>query len=103
MPTKPYSIIDLKSLVGSIAQKYGVERVSIFGSYARGEAEQYSDIDLCIDKGKIRDLFELSGFYTDLEEALDTKIDIITTCGLKDDFRQHIEKEMTVIYEQRHA
>ena len=54
MPEHIYTIDEIRGIVSEIAKQYGVEQVSIFGSYARGEARLDSDIDLRIDKGRIR-------------------------------------------------
>ena len=62
MTEKVYSIDEIRSIVSPIAQDYGVERVFLFGSYARGEATEKSDLDFKVDMGKIDDLFELSVF-----------------------------------------
>ena len=70
----------------------------MYGSYARGEAGNESDIDICIEKGKLRTLFELSGFCQDLEEILGNKVDVVTTAALSDDYREQIEKDMVLIY-----
>lgn len=95
-----YSIEEIRDIVREIAQRYGVERVSLFGSYARGEARQGSDIDLRIDKGQIRGLFQLSGFKLDLEEKFDTQVDVLTTEGLNDKFLKRISREEILLYEQ---
>jgi predicted nucleotidyltransferase len=95
---KPYTIAEIKSKITNPAQRYGIEKAYLFGSYARGEAERESDIDICIEKGKLRTLFELSGFRQDLEETLGNKVDVVTTAGLSGDFREQIEGEMVLIY-----
>jgi len=95
---KPYTIAEIKSKITSPARRYGIEKAYLFGSYARGEAERESDIDICIEKGKLRTLFELSGFCQDLEETLGNKVDVVTTAGLSGDFREQIEGEMVLIY-----
>jgi predicted nucleotidyltransferase len=96
---KPYTTIaEIKSKITSPAQRYGIEKAYLFGSYARGEAERESDIDICIEKGKLRTLFELSGFCQDLEETLGNKVDVVTTAGLSGDFREQIKGEMVLIY-----
>jgi predicted nucleotidyltransferase len=59
---KPHSIEDIKNKITNIARQYGIQKAYLFGSYARGEAGFESDIDICIEKGKLRTLFELSGF-----------------------------------------
>ena len=96
---KPYTIDEIKNKVSATARQYGIQKAYLFGSYARGEAGLGSDIDICIEKGKLRTLLELSGFCQDLEETLGNKIDVITTAGLSGDFREQVEKDMILIYE----
>jgi predicted nucleotidyltransferase len=96
---KPYTIAEIKSKITNTARRYGIQKAYLFGSYARGEAEFESDIDICIEKGKIRTLFELSGFCQDLKETLGNKVDVVTTTGLSGDFKERVEKDMILIYE----
>ncbi|GHU46586.1 hypothetical protein FACS1894200_00440 [Spirochaetia bacterium] len=96
---KPYTIEEIKNRVFGTARHYGVKRVYLFGSYARGEAGTESDIDICIEKGKIRTLFDLSGFCQDLKENLENEVDVVTTAGLSNSFKEQIEKDMVLIYE----
>jgi predicted nucleotidyltransferase len=98
MMDKPYTIAEIKDKITDTARQYGIQKVYLFGSYARGEAGFESDIDICIEKGKIRTLFELSGFCQDLEETLGSKVDVITTAGLTGNFKEQIEKDMLLIY-----
>jgi predicted nucleotidyltransferase len=95
---KPYTIAEIKNRVSDAARQYGVTKAYVFGSYARGEAGPESDIDICIEKGNIRTLFELSGFCQDLQESLDAKVDVVTTASLSGDFREQIGKDMVLIY-----
>lgn len=69
MDNKVLTIEDIKMIVDKVVRAYGVEKIYLFGSYARGDATSKSDIYLRIDKGKITGLFQLSGFYLELEEA----------------------------------
>ena len=101
MKTHVFTIEEMKEAICEIAQRYGVERVTLFGSYARGEARLDSDIDLLISKGRIRGLFELSGFHLDLEERLNTHIDILTADCLDEKFLRRINREEIVLYEQQ--
>ena len=57
-----YSIDELRRIIAPIASAHGVESVSVFGSYSRGNATANSDVDLKIEKGHLRSLFQLSGF-----------------------------------------
>jgi predicted nucleotidyltransferase len=75
-----------------------VERVYLFGSYARGDVTENSDIDLCVDKGALKGMFALCGLYTEIEEALQTKVDVLTTGSLEDDFLQKIREEEVLLY-----
>jgi predicted nucleotidyltransferase len=100
MNSQTYTIEEIKVVVREIAQRYRVERVSLFGSYAKGEAGPGSDIDLLIDKGRIRGLFQLSGFHLDLEEKFNTNVDVLTTDSLSDKFLQRISGEEILLYEQ---
>ena len=95
-----YTIDEIRRRVLPVAQRYGVERVFLFGSYARGDALPDSDIDLRIDSGAIRGYFKLAGFYRELEEALAMPIDVLTTGSLSDTFLSRISGEEVVLYEQ---
>lgn len=100
MLAQSYTIDDIKIIVSDIARRYGVERVFLFGSYARSEAKPGSDIDLRIDRGQINDYFELSGFRLELEEKLNTSVDLLTTASLSDSFLKDIQTEEILLYEQ---
>ncbi|MDD2402342.1 MAG: nucleotidyltransferase domain-containing protein [Clostridia bacterium] len=98
MLAKNYTIEEIKSIIKPIAQKYGVARVYLFGSYARGEATENSDVDLRVDKGALKGMFALCGLYTEIEEALQMKVDVLTTGSLEDDFLRNIQKEEVILY-----
>lgn len=98
MSEKIYSIDEIKKIVTPIAKKYGVEKVYLFGSYARGEATTQSDLDFRIDRGSLRGLFALGGLYCDLEERFQKKLDILTTASLDDAFLSRIKNEEVLVY-----
>ena len=95
-----YAIEDIKKIAIPIAKEYEIDSMSLFGSYARGEATDDSDIDFYIDRGKIRGLFDLIAFIQDLEEVFDCHVDVVTT-GIEDkSFLAIIKKEGILIYEK---
>ena len=65
-----YTVEQIKYITAPIAQAYGVKSLSLFGSYARGEATENSDIDLLVECGAIRSAFQMGGLYADLSEGL---------------------------------
>ncbi|MBO4938654.1 MAG: nucleotidyltransferase domain-containing protein [Oscillospiraceae bacterium] len=93
-----YTIEEIKSIVAPIAAIHDVDRIYLFGSYARGEATPSSDIDLRVDKGRLRGLIALGALYADLEDGLGKKLDLLTTGSLDQKFLQHIAKEEVLIY-----
>jgi predicted nucleotidyltransferase len=100
MPKRVYSIPEIQRLVKPVAERYGVERVCLFGSYARGEATPKSDIDLRIDSGAISDYFALAGFHRELQKDISTSVDVLTTGSLSTDFLRRIQGEEVVLYER---
>jgi predicted nucleotidyltransferase len=93
------TIQDIQQIVSRLAKEYGAERVYLFGSYARGEATEQSDIDLRIDKGEIRGL-RFAGLLGDLEEALGNKVDLISTAGMDEQFLEAIRPDEMLLYER---
>ena len=73
----------------------------MFGSYARGDANETSDIDLRIDKGQIRGGIALAGLLLDLESDLEAKVDLVTTGSLDEEFLEMIKGEEQLIYEAK--
>ena len=94
-----YSMEDIKNKSIPIARKYGVNRLGLFGSYARGEANENSDLDFIIDEGKIRGLLQYMGFVLDLEDVFGCHVDVVMD-GIQDEaFLGRIKKDEVVLYE----
>ena len=91
------SIPDIKELITPICKQYGIERAYLFGSYARGDAKEGSDVDLRIDRGALTGL-KFCGFYVDIEDALQCNVDILTTEQLKPQFLHNIQKDEVLLY-----
>ncbi|GHF58195.1 hypothetical protein FHX82_000275 [Amycolatopsis bartoniae] len=76
-----------------IAEKYGVLNVRVFGSVARDEADDDSDLDLLVDPGPQTSLWGLSGFALDVEELLNVFTQVATPNGLKSRIRDRVLAE----------
>lgn len=95
-----YTVTDIQRIVAPIAARYGVERMTLFGSYARGENTSESDIDLRVDKGQVRGL-QMAFLLTDLEDVLKIKVDLLSTSALDDAFLSSIRGEERLLYERK--
>lgn len=89
--------------VTSAAEKRtGIKSVILFGSYARGEANLQSDIDLRVrlDENNHVGLFALSSFADEIREATGKQVDVLTADDLREDIADAIEREGVTIYER---
>jgi predicted nucleotidyltransferase len=83
-----------------------VNRISVFGSYARGEERPKSDIDLLISLKPAKrrpalGLFDFIKLEQELEKKLGCEVDLITEEGVNPRRRQNIERDRVVIYEEK--
>ncbi|HET6595369.1 MAG TPA: nucleotidyltransferase family protein [Anaerolineales bacterium] len=95
---------ELRSKVTPLLRPY-VRRISVFGSYARGEATQESDIDLLVElkpseARPVLGLFEFIRLEDALKKTLGREVDLITEGGLNPRRRPSIERDMVVLYEE---
>ncbi len=67
----------------AIARKHGASNVRVFGSVARGEADEQSDIDLLVDLDRGRTLFDLAALIEELNEVTGCRVDVVTERGLR--------------------
>lgn len=77
----------------SIARRYGAANVRLFGSVARGEDDEDSDIDFLVDLAPGRILFNLGGMLMDLNLLFGKRVDITTEKGLKRRIRERVLSE----------
>ena len=96
---KPYTINQIKNISVPVARKYGVKKLALFGSYARGEQSRASDIDFLIEKGDIKG-WEFFGFVNDLEDDLKVRVDVLTYESLKDSLIADAVNDQIVLYER---
>jgi predicted nucleotidyltransferase len=67
--------------------------VRVFGSVARGEADEQSDIDLLVEFEPNRSLLDHAGLWVELQELLGVKVDVVSERGLKPRIRQRVLQE----------
>lgn len=76
------------------------DTIPSFGAYARGENTPDSDIDLRIDRGRVRGL-QMAFLLIDLEDALKTRVDLLSTSTLDEAFLSSIRGEEKLLYERK--
>ena len=96
---KIYTIDEIKNISVPIAKKYGVQKLALFGSYARGEQKDTSDVDFIIDKGKIQG-WEFFGFINHLEDDLGIHVDVLTYDSLENSLIADAAVDEVVLYER---
>lgn len=91
------SQIDTDNLI-QIAKANGITWLALFGSFARGEATERSDVDLAVRFGKSIDLFDLVGAQQAMEAALGSPVDLIPVDDVYPFIRQSMLKDLIVLY-----
>lgn len=105
-----YTIDEIRKMIEPVAIEYELPAVYLFGSYARGEANDDSDIDIMIDDEnsyKFQKMFGFGGLFEDLMNTFNKKIDIVFINGLMerdgkagDYMRSTILSERVLIYDR---
>lgn len=82
-----------RRLILEIAARYGARNVRIFGSVARGEDDEQSDVDFLVEMEPGRSLLDMGGLLMDLRACLGREVDVVTESGLKPRIRQRVLDE----------
>lgn len=93
--SKVLTIKTIKEKIKPIMNKHNIKDVYLFGSYARGEANSNSDVDIYCDSGDLRSLYDEVNFKEELENALNKKVDVITIgSSMHEYFKEQLEKDL---------
>lgn len=103
---KQEAITQIKKSTEFIFKKYGIEKAYVFGSYARGDYHENSDIDIMIVAKNIKSLLVIGAILEALKKALKKEVDLIEEeCFEEDDldeleqeFYNTIKRERVIIY-----
>jgi len=91
---------EIRNLITPVLELYHVKSAYLFGSYARGEANETSDVDLFVvfDNDEIS-LFEVGGLLETLKEVLQMNVDLLTDGNkLTERFQKNLFRDMIHIY-----
>ena len=92
------SIDDLRKLIAPIAEKYELKSLYLIGSRARGDNRPDSDYDFCFEMKK-PSLMRSGGLWTELSEALNSEVDLVSRDAASKEFLDEISKDEVMIYE----
>lgn len=88
---------EVKQQVLPILKRHDVVRAAIFGSFARGESEQDSDLDILVELPSTKSLLDLVALKLDLQEALGREVDVLTYRALHPRIRERVLQEQVEI------
>lgn len=91
-------IEEIISLIKPILLNFEIKRASLFGSFAKGNATESSDIDILVEFGEGKSLFDLIRLEMKIEEVLNKKVDVITFNSIHPYLKESILSEQVVIY-----
>lgn len=99
MNERIFTIQDIKALVSPIAQKYKVREIYLFGSYARGDANEKSDLDFLVFGGENFKLTMIFALAEEMREVLKKDVDVfeINEINRDSDFYHTIMKERLLV------
>ena len=86
-------LLEKRQDILKLAASRGMRNVRVFGSVARGDATEESDIDLLVDAEAGRSMLDVIGLWLDLQELLGRKVDLVTEGGMSPHLRDRILNE----------
>lgn len=95
-----YTIDEIKKKATPVAEEYGIKTLKLFGSYAKGQNNENSDIDFIVNKGKMETLFQYISFVDKLEKVFGCHVDVVSTEIEDKDFVNRINKDSVVLYDK---
>jgi len=88
---------EIKDIIVKVLKKHNVKRAAIFGSIARGEATEESDIDIVIEFEGRKSLLDLVDLKLELQELLGKKVDVITYNSINPLLKEQILNEQKIL------
>ena len=92
------TIKEIKQRIKPVIEKHGIKDVYLFGSYARGEANRDSDVDIYCSSGDVDSLIKEIDLIHEFEEVLRKRVDVVTIGSqMHEYFRKQLEEDMIKI------
>lgn len=94
-------ILKNKKFIANFCARNGIKYLAVFGSYARGEENKTSDIDLLVDFTGKKSLFDFVKIKNSLENKIGREVDLVMRGSVKPFLRPFIKKDLLTLYEKR--
>ena len=94
---RAYTLEEIADRIRPVAEAYGVGKIYVFGSCAKGRAGPEIDVDLLVSPCAVKGI-RIGGLYRDLADALGKSVDIVTDRG-DPEFIRMISKDLVLIFE----
>ena len=91
----------IKDTLAPILKRNGVDFAAVFGSYAKGQADNDSDVDLLVRFSEPKSLLDMAGVEMEIEDSLGKEVDLVTEDALSPYIKDNVIKESRVIYGKR--
>jgi len=93
-------VAEIQKKITPILRSYGIKRASVFGSHARGDAREDSDVDILLTIGTARlSLWDMERLRDDLSQKLGRSVDVVSDKAIVPGFRDSIYKDIQLVYE----
>jgi len=87
------ALVQRRAEILAVAQRHGARNLRVFGSVARGESDERSDIDLLVDMEPGRSLLDVGGLVMDLRSLRGHSVDVVTERGLRERIREGVMRD----------
>lgn len=94
------SFSEFKDKLIPVCNEYDIILLGLFGSFAKGEAKDGSDVDLVVRFSRPKSLLELVRIENGLSQILKRKVDLLTEASISPYLKDRIHEEMKIIYEK---
>lgn len=97
---KLYELSEIKNIATEVAIDFGIEKLALFGSYARGDQTESSDLDFVIKKGNLKGYIQFCSFVKALEDRFGKHVDVLTYGSLENGLFDESNLNEVVLYER---
>jgi uncharacterized protein len=94
-------VVENRTLLKDFAKKYNLKYLAVFGSQARGDTKDSSDVDLLVEYPKRTSLFDVVRMERDLGSKLKRPVDLVSRKYLSKHISPYVNQDLVIIHDQR--